>query len=162
MSWRTEMAVNFRLCPRRSFSLFSHQSMPPSVMNYLFNEKTQVFAQLTDAELRVLKKYLRLWRLRAGDSRSPESPAAESRKRCPRHARFQMNLRRLSHHQRGRKDPVQRARRFSRGPESAAGRAARRRLRCYAMKLCVGVLSESEIIASVVWEDGKARIAGLR
>lgn len=144
--------------PEKKFFLVAHQSMCPSVLNYLFNERTKLFASLSDADLRVLKNVYD-W----GDYAPllPERPHLTlPEKKMPRFPRFPMNCEGFLVNEQGAHENVQLLDvsreglkiRIAQLPDKGAS---------YVLTLFVGVNRQTELIARTVWIDKKAAIAGL-
>ncbi|MGZ3654247.1 MAG: PilZ domain-containing protein [Bdellovibrionota bacterium] len=143
--------------PEKKFFLVAHQSMQPSVLNYLFNERTQLFQTISDADLRVLKnvydwgEYARML---------PDRHLNMPEKKTPRFPRFPMNCEGFLVNEEGVQEPVQLLDvsreglkiRISQVPEKGAS---------YVLTLFVGVNKKTELIANTVWVDKKSAIAGL-
>jgi hypothetical protein len=143
--------------PEKKFFLVAHQSMEPAVLDYLFNERTRLFASLDDFELRVLKNiydygdYARVL---------PSRSLAMPEKRSPRYPRFPMNCEGYLTNIRGQRENVQvldvsREGLKIRAPQSLA------RGTSYMLTVFVGVNRQTELIATVIWVDEVAEMAGL-
>ncbi|MFM9470030.1 hypothetical protein ACKI1K_46480, partial [Streptomyces scabiei] len=74
--------------PEKKFFLVAHQSLQPSVLNYLFNERTKLFSELTDRDLRVLQNVYD-WGEHA--KLLPKRDLQLPEKKTPRFPRFPMN-----------------------------------------------------------------------
>lgn len=143
--------------PEKKFFLVAHQSMQPAVLNYLFNERTRVFASLSDADLRVLKNVYD-W----GDYAKllPSRPLDLPSKKTPRFPRFPMNCEGFLVNSDGSREHVHLLDvsreglkiKSAQAPDSGAS---------HVLTLYVGVNKKSEVIARVVWVDEHAGISGL-
>jgi hypothetical protein len=149
-------APQFRF-PEKKFFLVAHHSMPADVLNYLFNERTNLFSTLSDFDLRVLKniydygEYAKI--LPARTLNLPE-------KKVPRYPRFPMNCEGYLVSEEGDRLHIQlldvsREGLKLRSPEGIDKCAT------YMLTLFVGVNRKTELIAKIVWADEAAGIAGL-
>jgi hypothetical protein len=143
--------------PEKKFFLVAHQNMGPSVLNYLFNERTQLFRDLSDSDLRVLKNvydwgdYARL--LPTRDNSVPL-------KKAPRFPRFPMSCEGFLVNENGAHEHVELLDvsreglkiRIAQLPDKGAS---------YVLTLFVGVNRRSELIAHTVWIDKRGTVAGL-
>jgi hypothetical protein len=142
--------------PEKKFFLVAHQSMPPEVVNYLFNERTKLFASLSDADLRVLKnvydwgEYAKL--LPNRDLHLPE-------KKTPRFPRFPMNCEGFLVTEDGSREHVHLLDVSREGLKLRMENAPDKGV-SYVLTLYVGVKSKTELIARAMWIDTKAGIAG--
>ena len=143
--------------PEKKFFLVAHQNMGPTVLNYLFNERTQLFNALTDADLRVLRniydwgEYARLL---------PNREPPNALKKAPRFPRFPMSCEGFLVNENGAHENVQLLDvsreglkiRIAQLPDKGAS---------YVLTLFVGVNRKTELIAHTVWIDKRGAVAGL-
>lgn len=142
--------------PEKKFFLVAHQSLQPSVLNYLFNERTKLFSELTDRDLRVLQNVYD-WGEHA--KLLPKRDLQLPEKKTPRFPRFPMNCEGYLVAEDGSREHAQLLDvsreglklRLSHHPETGAS---------YVLTLFIGVNKKTELIAQTVWVDPKAEIAG--
>jgi len=143
--------------PEKKFFLVAHQSMEPAVLDYLFNQRTRLFASLDDFELRVLKniydygEYSRVL---------PSRSLAMPEKTSPRYPRFPMNCEGYLTNIKGQRENVQVLDVSREGLKIRAPQAIERGA-SYMLTVFVGVNKKTELIASVIWVDEVAEMAGL-
>jgi hypothetical protein len=149
------MQVEFRFPEKKSF-LVAHQSMEPAVMSYLFNERTQLFSRISDFELRVLKNIYDY-----GDYKNilPARSLAMPEKRSPRYPRFPMTCEGYIVNQSGQRENVQ-VLDVSREGLKLRSRRPLERGETYMLTILVGVNKQAELIASAIWVDDLAEMAG--
>lgn len=150
------LPLNFEF-PEKRYFLIAHQSMSPKVLDYLFNKRTQVFASLSDFDLRVLKN---IYDYGEYSSKLPDTKSPLPEKKVPRHPRFPMNCEGFMISDDGERLHVQlldvsREGLKLRSPEGIDNKAS------YMLTLVVGVNRKTELIARTVWADQQSRIAGL-
>jgi PilZ domain len=144
--------------PEKKFFLVALQTMSPDVFHYLFNERTHLFSELTDLELRVLRNVYDFGEYaKALPERSLKMPF----KRVPKDPRFPMNCEGYLTDRRGDRVHLQ-VLDVSRGGLKVRAEQVLQPGACYALTLYVGVREKSEIIADAVWSDEIAEISGLR
>jgi len=143
--------------PEKKFFRVAHQSMEPAVLDYLFNQRTRLFASLDDQDLRVLKniydwgEFARIL---------PERALAMPEKKSPRFPRFPMNCEGFLVNSRGERENVQV---LDVSREGIKVRASQPLARgdTYMLTIFVGVNKRTELIARGVWADDEAAISGL-
>lgn len=142
--------------PEKKFFLVAHQSIEAKTLDYLFNQKTNLFARLTDLELRVLKNFYD-----HGEFANilPERTLVFPFKRLPKHRRYPMSCEGFLCRGNGRKmhlqvlDVSKEGIKIRTEDTLPAG--------VYPLTLSIGVMKQSELIATTVWVDQEAKIAGL-
>lgn len=149
-------AVEFQF-PEKKFFLVAHQSMEPAVLDYLFNQRTRLFASLDDFELRVLKN---IYDYGEYSKVLPSRSLAMPEKRSPRFPRFPMNCEGYLTNIKGQRENVQV---LDVSREGLKIRAPQRieRGTSYMLTVFVGVNKQTELIATVIWVDEIAEMAGL-
>jgi hypothetical protein len=160
LDYRAHLSPGFQAeyqFPEKKFFLVAHQSMQPAVVNYLFNERTQLFSTLTDFDLRVLKnvydwgEYAKILPARLLDM--PE-------KKTPRFPRFPMNCEGFLVTEKGGREHVQLLDVSREGLKIRAASVPKPGA-SHVLTLFVGVNRKTELIATVVWVDYTAEMAGL-
>lgn len=152
-SWK----VDYRF-PEQKFFLVAHQNMSAEVLNYLFNERTKVFADLNDLDLRVLKSVYDF-----GDYAAilPARALQLPFEKLPRHRRFPMNCDGFLCTKQGEKqhllvvDVSRDGLKVKLEEPLVTGQV-------YALNISVGITKQSELIATVVWADSVSQMAGLQ
>lgn len=143
--------------PEKKFFLVAHQSMSPATLNHLFNQKTNLFSQLSDLEIRVLKNIYD-----HGDFANilPERKLSLPFKKEPKHRRFPMNCEGYLCRENGKKVQIQVLDVSKEGikiqtedPISRSG--------TFPLTISVGVMKQAEVIGEVVWSDDITQIYGL-
>jgi len=143
--------------PEKKFFLVAHQTMEPSVMNYLFNERTQLFASISDFDLRVLKN---IYDYGEYSGLLPSRSLTMPEKRSPRYPRFPMNCEGYIVNQNGQREHVQVLDVSREGIKVRAGQPIQRGA-TYMITIFIGVNKKTELIAGAVWADDLTEIAGL-
>jgi hypothetical protein len=143
--------------PEKKFFLVAHQSMPADVLNYLFNERTKLLSSLSDYDLRVLKnvydygEYAKIL---------PERRLDLPEKKIPRYPRFPMNCEGFLVNKNGVQEHVQvldvsrEGLKIRTAHTLDAGSS-------HMLTLSIGINRSTELIASTIWVDDRAEIAGL-
>jgi hypothetical protein len=150
-----DFTAEFRF-PERRFFLVAHQSIEPQTLHYLFNERTKLFQNLSDIELRVLKNFYDYGEF-AGVL--PDRKLNLPFKRLPKHRRFPMNCEGYLSTGDGRKSHLQVLDVSREGIKIKLGDHLPEGT--YPLNLSIGVRKQAEIIASTIWIDELAQIAGL-
>lgn len=143
--------------PEKKFFLVAHQSMPANVVNFLFNKRTKLFNTLNDFELRVLKNIYDY-----GDYANvlPSRPLVMPEKKTPRYPRFPMNCEGFLVNEQGEREHVL-VLDVSREGLKIRVPLALEKGASYVLTLFVGVNKRTELIATIVWTDELAEMAGL-
>jgi len=148
--------ASFRF-PEKKFFLVAHQSIEPETLDFLFNKKTALFETMTDLEIRVLKN---IYDHGEFASTLPERPLNLPFKKTPKLRRFPMNCEGFLRTSKGEKinlqvlDVSRDGLKIRLEEEMLPG--------TYPLNLSIGVLKQAEVIASTVWIDEIALIAGLQ
>ncbi len=143
--------------PEKKFFLVAHQSMEPQVLQYLFNERTRLFAALDDYELRVLKNIYDYGEFaKILPNRSLAMPA----KKTPRFPRFPMNCEGYLLNSKGLRENVQVLDVSREGIKIRATQPLDHE-ESYMLTVFIGVNKKTELIAKAVWADEAAAISGL-
>lgn len=143
--------------PEKKFFLVAHQSMEPATLDYLFNERTKLFASLSDPDLRVLKNIYDYGDYgRVLPSRSLVMPE----KKSPRYPRFAMNCEGYMLTEKGQRVNVQ-VLDVSREGLKVRTSNPLAKGSTFMLTLFVGVNKKTELIANGVWLDNGSDIAGL-
>lgn len=152
-----DVQVQFRF-PEKKIFLVAQQSMPPEIMNYLFNVKTNAFSKLNDNDLRVLKN---IYDFGEYAKILPDRPLAMPYKQLPKRPRFPMNCEGYLCNGSGEKIHLQ-VLDVSREGLKVRTEDNLKLGESYPLTLAIGVNKLSEVIASAVWCDELAQIAGLQ
>lgn len=147
--------ADFRF-PEKKFFLVAHQSIEAQTLDYLFNQKTKLFEELTDLELRVLKNFYD-----HGEFAQvmPNRKLTLPFKQLPKHRRFPMNCEGYLCLGNGRRLNVQVLDVSREGIKIRTAEPLPSG--SYPLTLQIGVMKQSEIIACTVWVDGEAQMAGM-
>lgn len=142
--------------PEKKFFLVAHQSIEPKTLDYLFNQKTQLFENLTDLELRVLKNFYD-----HGDFAKvlPDRRLQLPFKKVPQSRRFAMNCEGYLCLGDGRRMHLQVLDVSREGLKIRTEDALPAGV--YPLTLSIGITKQAEVIAATVWVDEMAQIAGL-
>lgn len=141
--------------PEQKFFLLVHQTMSPDVLAYLFNERSHVFEELADVDLRVLKC---LYDYGEFASALPARAAHLPFPRMPRFRRFPTSCDAFLCTGRGKKvnlDVID----VSREGLKVKSDEPLRTGEVYPLTVSVGIMKQSELIATTVWVA--ERTAGL-
>ncbi len=158
--FRTKISLTYPVeyqFPEKKFFLVAHQSMEPAVLDYLFNERTKLFSTLDDMELRVLKnvydygEYARVL---------PARSLAMPEKRSPRYPRFPMNCEGYVVNNHGQREHLQ-VLDVSRDGLKIRSKTSLERGETYMLTVFIGVNKKTELIATAIWIDELAEMAGL-
>ncbi len=142
--------------PEKKFFLVAHQSIEANTLDYLFNQKTQLFDGLTDLELRVLKNFYD-----HGDfakvlpNRSLNMPL----KKTPKYRRFPMNCEGYLCLADGKRIHLQVLDVSREGIKIHTEENLPDGV--YPLTLSIGIMKQAEVIANTIWSDDIAQISGL-
>jgi hypothetical protein len=148
--------VNYNF-PEQKFFLVAHQNMSAEVLAFLFTQRTRLFNDMNDLELRVLKS---VYDYGEYAKALPERVLHLPFEKFPRFRRFPMNCDAYICNGKGERMnllvlDVSREGLKVRVEESLQNGKA------YALTISVGVTKQAEIIASAIWVDKTSLIAGL-
>jgi hypothetical protein len=135
----------------------AHQTLEPAVLDYFFNQRTSVFRKLDDLELRVLKNVYDFGEFARC---LPERKITMPSKAYPKHRRFPMNCEGYLQDGKGHRVHLQVLDVSREGLKVRVGDQLRKGS-VYALTVAIGVRKQTELIASAVWVDEEAQIAGL-
>lgn len=151
-----EVTVSYEF-PEQKFFLVAHQNMGADVLSFLFRERTRIFQELNDLELRVLKS---IYDYGEYAKALPERALHLPFEKFPRYRRFPMNCDGYLCSGKGERvhllvlDVSREGLKVRVEEPLQMGKA-------YALTISVGVTKQSEIIASAIWVDKATQIAGL-
>ncbi|MGZ3711057.1 MAG: N-acyl amino acid synthase FeeM domain-containing protein [Bdellovibrionota bacterium] len=143
--------------PEQKFFLVAHQNMSAEVLVHLFTERTRLFKDLNDLELRVLKSIYDY-----GDYAKalPERALNLPFEKFPRFRRFPMNCDGYLCDGKGERIHLL-VLDVSREGLKVRVEETLQNGKAYALTISVGVTKQAEIIASTIWVDKHSQIAGL-
>lgn len=150
----TEVSYNF---PEQKFFLVAHQNMSAEVLRYLFTERTKLFRDLSDLELRVLKS---IYDYGEYAKALPERALNLPFEKFPRFRRFPMNCDGYLCDGKGERIHLL-VLDVSREGLKIRAEEPLQNGKVYALTVSVGVTKQSEVIASTIWVDKQSQIAGL-
>lgn len=159
--YRNQFSPNFSAdfaFPEKKFFLVAHQNMSAEVIQYLFNEKTHLFKELTESELRIFKNIYDY-----GDFANVLPKLEETKKflQLPKHRRFAMNCDGYLHGKSGEKIHMLASDVSRQGLKIKADEILKKG-EIYALQLSIGVMKQTEVIAEVVWCNPDEGTAGLQ
>lgn len=132
--------------------------MPPEVMDHIFNERTQLFAHLNDFDLRLLKE---LYGSGGCAGILARQSVASPDPSHPRHPRFHLSCDGYFLSESGAREHLQVLDVSREGLKIFVSKPLGEG-EPYALTVHVGARTSSELIASAVWTDVEAEVAGLR
>lgn len=141
--------------PEKKFFHVAHQRMPVDVLNSLFNERTSLFSDLSDFELRVLRN---IYDYGEYAQVLPKRNSGPERK-APRFPRFPMNCEGYLVSDDGDRLNVQLLDVSREGLKLCCPEGIDTE-HTYMLTLFVGVNRKTELIAQIVWVDEPSGIAG--
>lgn len=142
------------LFPEKKFFFAAKQSMIPETIDLLFNKKTHVFKNLTDAEIRILKNIYN------HGEYAKVIPDIGKVKIEPKHRRFLMNCHGFLKNHSGEKINFQVIDVSKEGLKIKAEELLQIHESCM-LNISIGVMKNTEVIASAIWVNEENQTIGL-